>query len=144
MFRLNLSQRVIAFMFGISSQSRVSEAIDSVSQVLLERFVPRNLGYSHLNREQLMEHMRSSFSTVLDISPENIILILDGTYLYVEKSSDHDLQRRSYSSHKHRNLFKPMLVVTPDGYIVEAEGLYYSDGNYLILNLFRSLINSSH
>jgi hypothetical protein len=144
MFRLNLSQRVIAFMFGISSQSRVSEAIDSVSQVLLERFVPSNLGYSHLNREQLMEHMRSSFSTVLDISPENIILILDGTYLYVEKSSDHDLQRRSYSSHKHRNLFKPMLVVTPDGYIVEAEGLYYSDGNYLILNLFRSLINCSH
>jgi hypothetical protein len=129
MLRLNLSQRVIAFMFGVNSQSSVSEAIDTVSEVLLQKFVPLHLGYQHLTREELLHrHMRSSFTTILERDPDDLILILDGTYLYVEKPLDQDLQRRSYSSYKHRNLFKPMMVVTPSGYVLEAEGLYYSDG----------------
>jgi hypothetical protein len=127
LLRLNLSQRVIAFLFGVS-QSVVSDAIDAVSEVLLEKFVPLHLGYEHLSREQIMNHMRPTFTTILERDEEDMILILDGTYLYAEKSSNFYLQRRSFSSHKNRNLFKPMMVVCPDGYVIEADGLYFSDG----------------
>ena len=41
---------------------------------------------------------------------DQVIIVMDGTYLFVQKSSDHIFQRRSYSMHKHRNLVKPMII----------------------------------
>ena len=37
---------------------------------------------------------------------------MDGTYLYIEKSINNEMQRRTQSSHKHRHLVKPMLIIT--------------------------------
>jgi hypothetical protein len=127
MLRLNLSQRVLAFLFGISNQSVISTTIGTVSKILLTKFVPLHLGYKHLTRDQLMQHQRKMYHTILDRDEEDMILILDGTYRNVEKSTNFYIQRRSYNFKK-RNLFKPMMVVTPDGYVIEADGLYFSDG----------------
>jgi len=142
--RLNLSQRVLAFLFGIPNQSVISETIDAVSQVLSDKFVAKHLGYQHLNREELMTKMCSTYHTILERDLEDLILILDGTYLYVEKSSDFYLQRRSYSSHKHRNLFKPMVVTAPNGYVIEADGLYFSDGLNNDAKILNHMLNQAH
>jgi len=40
------------------------------------------------------------------------ILIADGTYMYIEKSSNYSFQRRPLSMHKGRPLVKPMVVNT--------------------------------
>lgn len=129
MLRLGLSQRVLRFLFGVRNQSCISDTIDKVAEVLMKEFVPKHLGYTHMEREELMsKHMRPIYTKVLERDDDDLILVLDGTYLYVEQSSDHYLQRRSYSSHKHRSLFKPMMVVLPSGYVLEAEGLYFADG----------------
>lgn len=55
------------------------------------------------------------------------MLVLDGTYVYVQKSSDYEFQRKVYSSHKNRSLVKPMMVVGTDGYILSAIGPYFAD-----------------
>ncbi len=47
------------------------------------------------------------------------ILVIDGTYLYTEKSSsDIEFQRQTYSGQKKRNLIKPMMVVATDGTLI--------------------------
>ena len=47
------------------------------------------------------------------------ILILEGTYVYVQKSNNSSMQRRSYSLHKKRSLVKMMMVVSSNGEIFE-------------------------
>lgn len=37
------------------------------------------------------------------------------------------LQRKTFSPHKKRNLLKPLYIVFPNGYIVEAAGPYFCD-----------------
>ncbi|VDI47387.1 Hypothetical predicted protein [Mytilus galloprovincialis] len=55
------------------------------------------------------------------------ILVLDGTYMYIQKSGNFHFQRRSYSLHKGRPLVKPMVVVTTTGYFVTVLGPYMAD-----------------
>lgn len=61
-------------------------------------------------------------------SDEKAILVLDGTYIYVQKSTDFAFQRRSFSMQKHRHLVKPMMIVSTTGYTVAAIGPYLADG----------------
>ncbi|OXA46688.1 hypothetical protein Fcan01_18211 [Folsomia candida] len=139
--RLNISQRVLAFLFGIKNQSTVSESISAVLDALMSTFVPLHSGYNHITREDLHEkHMRRFYTEILGVPPESLILILDGTYIFTQKASDFKLQRRSYSSHKKRNLFKPMMVVCPDGYIVEATGLFYGDCGNNDANILKKML----
>ncbi|XP_069107262.1 uncharacterized protein [Argopecten irradians] len=55
------------------------------------------------------------------------ILVIDGTYIYIQKSGQYLFQRRSYSMHKHKPLVKPMMFVTTSGYIVSVLGPYFAD-----------------
>ena len=41
---------------------------------------------------------------------DQLIIVMDSTYLYLQKSSNNEFQRRSFSMHKHRNLIKPMII----------------------------------
>jgi hypothetical protein len=59
--------------------------------------------------------------------PTVAILILDGTYLYCQKSACHRLQRPCYSMHKNRPRVKSMTIVSTDGYIVSVIGSYLSN-----------------
>ena len=41
---------------------------------------------------------------------DQLIIVMDNTYLYLQKSSNNELERRSFSTHNHRNLIKPMTI----------------------------------
>lgn len=56
-----------------------------------------------------------------------VIAIIDGTYAYIQKSSNYRVLRQSFSAHKGRHLLKPVMLVAPDGYILDIQGPYYSD-----------------
>ena len=72
-------------------------------------------------------HTRPLATELLADQLGRAILILDGTYIYCQKSANNMLQRRTYSMHKGRPLVKPMLVVTTTGYIVSCLGPYFAD-----------------
>jgi len=83
--RLNVSQRVIAFLFDCKHQSTVSEAFKTVLDTLCGSFTDSHVGYRHQSREQFMaNHMKMFFTKVLGLNEQQMVLLLDGTYLYSE------------------------------------------------------------
>jgi len=125
-----MSQRVLGILFGMNNISSVSRTIAAVLKSLSKNFVKSHLGFRHKTREDLLQnHSRRFFTTVLQADPEDLILVVDGTYLYIQQPTDMMAQKMTYSAHKHANLFKTMMVVCPDGYVLQSEGLYYADGN---------------
>lgn len=87
------------------------------------------LGFKHLTRDTVIQKQQRPLAKELFCpSDEKAILVLDGTYIYVQKSTDFAFQRRSFSMQKHRHLVKPMMIVSTTGYIVAAIGPYLADG----------------
>lgn len=143
--RLNVSQNVLAILFGLRSQSSVSRIIKSVMEAFEKSsFVDSHVGFGHTSRQELIEsHARKFFNSVLNVSEDNLVVILDATYLYIEKPSDHKLQRDTFSMHKHRNLVKTMFVVCPDGYLLAADGLYLANGKNNDANILEAMLLQS-
>ncbi|KAL0879449.1 hypothetical protein ABMA27_003200 [Loxostege sticticalis] len=118
------------------SRRTVEMWLHQVRYLLTEYFVPRNLGLNHIYRQQLVarnlaipQSLFASFEGV-----DRPIVIFDGTYCYVEKSSNYLYQKKNLYLHKYRNLVKPFLLVACDGHIIEVSGPYpatESDANIM-------------
>lgn len=106
-------------------------------------FVPHNLGFNHITREEVIQnHTRQLARNLMtvDVTSNPAILVLDGTYVYIQKSSNFAFARRSYSIHKHRPLVKPMMVVTTTGYIVSVLGPYLADSKNNDASILKHMI----
>lgn len=57
-------------------------------------------------------------------SGDKAVIIIDGTYIFIEKSSKIQFQKITYSMHKKSNLIKPFMIVYPDGFIAAVCGPY--------------------
>lgn len=86
-------------------------------------FVPKNLGFNSIQREALIRSV-SNMAKELYLKNKNnkAVIILDGTYVYCNKTQNYSKQRELYSTHKCRNLFKPMVFVTTTGQFIEVFG----------------------
>ncbi|XP_061196609.1 uncharacterized protein LOC133204881 [Saccostrea echinata] len=133
-----LDNQMLATLFNMT-KFQIRRAVHSARRALMKDFVPRNLGFAHITRNDIIDsHTRplaqQMFSTV---GSTPAILVLDGTYIYIQKSGNYTFSRRSYSMHKHRPLLKPMMIVSTTGYIVSVFGPYLADprnNDALILN----------
>lgn len=115
--------RRLATKFSIS-KSTLERKLAIARQCLTNNFVPRHLGINHMSREELVSRNLSIPVHVFGGDQETAIFVFDGTYLYVQTSSNFLFQRITYSLHKFRNLVKPFLIVCTDGYIVDVTGPY--------------------
>ena len=125
---------------------QVRRAIRSATKALKAKFVPDYLGFPHISRDEVIEHhtrplARELFAKTMTENPA--ILVLDGTYIYVQKSKNFSFSRRSYSLHKHRPLVKLMLVVTTTGYIVSMLGPYLADSKNSDANILNYIIKTN-
>lgn len=124
------SDGFLATTFEYSSRQAVSMAITTVRNSLMERFVPENVGLQSMERQAYIDRHVTDFANHLYNPEPNIpqaITYIDGTYLKVEVSSNFQVARQSYSTHKKYYLLKPALVIAPDGYILDVHGPYFSD-----------------
>lgn len=65
-------------------------------------YVPHHLGFSHIDHETFVrEHNTPLAKTLFTSNEKSAVLVLDGTYIYIQKSSNYKFQRVSYSLHKH-------------------------------------------
>ena len=111
--RLGLSNNVLACLFQLGPKRSVSRICHQMRKALMKNFVPKHLGFQHMDRKPVLTHHQSEIATkLLTESPSQVVLIADGTYIYCQKSSNNEFQRRTYSSHKHRHLVKPMIITT--------------------------------
>ena len=108
---LGLNNRVLTCLFHLKSKRIVSRIFHQVREALIKSFVPLNLGFQHISRDSVpFNHQIVLATELLTNEPDQIVLIADGTYLYCQKSSNNEFQRRTYSNHKHRHLVKPMII----------------------------------
>ena len=144
--RSGLSNKLLSVIFGITKSS-IRRAITSVRLTLMAKFVPNNLGLQHISREDLIENHTRQLATSLFTNDSGdssrLILVLDGTYIYIQKSQNHRFQRRSYSIHKGRPLVKPMVIVTTTGYYLTVVGPYLSDGKNSDAKILNHILNSN-
>lgn len=127
--RTGLPNTILSSIFNLSL-NQIQRITPSVREALMKNFVPRHLGFQHISHQELCLHHITPIARKLFTSEDNqdqAVLILDGTYIYIQKSHDYEFQRLSYSLHKNRPLVKPMMVVAPDGYIISVLGPYLSD-----------------
>lgn len=86
LLRNNVKQEMIAHNFS-TSQQVVSKTIDTVFSILEKEFVPKHLGYNHINREEaITKHSIYLTSKVLQQPESRICLIADCTYLLYRKT----------------------------------------------------------
>ena len=65
--------------------------------------------------EFVSKHTRPFVQHLLANGMHVAVLVLDGTYIYIQKSGNYSLHRHTFSGHKHRPLVKPVMVVGTDG-----------------------------
>ncbi|CAF1659052.1 unnamed protein product [Adineta ricciae] len=129
-FRLGLSNRVLATIFCLKDKRTISKLINQVRQALKTDFVPHHIGFNHIDRQSVIDHHQTAVATALLATNSNqLCVVMDGTYLPIQKSSNHPFQRRTYSMHKHKNLVKPMIITATDGYILSVFGPFLADGH---------------
>lgn len=125
---------MLASLFSIRNQSCISDTILQVARTLGKDFLKQNLGLGHLSRATaLRDHSRDMYYKLFEEHDKtSLFLIMDGTYVYVDKPSDFEIQKLTWSGQKKRNLIKPFMIVLPSGYILEASP-WFANGNDNIL-----------
>ena len=158
--RCGLSFSKICSMINhYNDKGNLSKIVKMVKTDLIHNFVPLHLGVDHVSREYLIENQTRLLTKEL-FNKTNLVLILDGTYIYCEKSSgetillffelifvnfqllliDNQLQRKLYSMHKYRHLVKFMVIVTTTGYILDVKGPYYGDSKNNDANITKDIM----
>ena len=107
-------------------KTTVSRTFHIVLEALSKTVVPKYLGTKHMTRAEAVTH---NITFTKCFCGDKVTLSLGGTYIYIPKSSDHKLQRSSYSGQKKRNLVKFMSVVFPDGYVLDTVGPLFGTEN---------------
>lgn len=80
--RSALSNKLLAVLFHMT-KFQVRKTIVSARTSLMRNFVPHNLGFNHITREELIQnHTRQLARNLLteDVTSDPAILVLDGTY----------------------------------------------------------------
>lgn len=111
--RLGISNDILATMFHIHGKRAVSKIIHQATNALINDFAPSHIGFSHISRHSVLKHHQTAIASALFTDDnEQVVIVMDGTYLFLQKSMNNELQRRTYSIHKHRHLVKPMIATT--------------------------------
>jgi len=138
--RTGMSHSILSSLFGIQRRT-IGKSIHSARKALMEDFVPNHLGLNHITRDDFIRlHTRDMAKNLFAEGKDVAILVADGTYMYIEKSSNYSFQRRSFSMHKGRPLVKPMMIVSTTGYILDVFGPYFADGKNNDANILNSLM----
>lgn len=107
----------IANIFNVS-RTTVQRLISKMRQVLKKDFVPIHVNFVR-DRDELLLHNTNMSNCLLDPEKQGkIVLVCDGTYIYVEKSQNYLHQKKTFSGQKMRNFIKVMNVTACDGTIV--------------------------
>ncbi|XP_061170430.1 uncharacterized protein LOC133179753 [Saccostrea echinata] len=140
-----LSNGLLATLCGFRCRRQVAEIIESARIAIVKDFVPHNLGFDHITRESIIENHTTDISKQLFSDPisNTVILVLDGTYIYIQKSASYKFQRLSYSVHKGRPLVKPFLITTTSGYIVEVFGPYLANGRNNDASILKTVMKTN-
>lgn len=84
--RLGLSNSLLAIMFELPDKRVVSRIINSARQAIMDEFVPYNLGFGHVTREEIIDRHTTNIARELlcDGANGTAVVVIDGTYVYIQ------------------------------------------------------------
>ncbi len=88
----------------------------------LNEFIVDNFGAKRTTRKDWLSQNTIQAKELYLKHEDQFIFIADGNYCYIQKSANHEFQRKTYSGQKKRNLVKPFLVCATDGTIIDIYG----------------------
>jgi len=136
-----INEALTGLLFGYAKSS-VSKIIKRVADILSRLYVPTELGASAWNRDKVLENVPDYVDILF---PEkNVVAIADGGYIEIGKSGDFEYQQKSYCSHKYFNCFKPMVVSTMNGKIINIYGFFYSNGYNSDSHIWDTIVNNNN
>lgn len=119
----------LAIMFSeTANKASISAYLKLVRESIFNDFVPLFLG-PQKGREFFLKHNTPTVKILHDLAEDHLALVVDGTYIHIEKSSNHHFQYKTYSGQKLDNLIKPFLTCCTDGYIVDIHGPFTAHDN---------------
>lgn len=128
-FRQGASYDSIAKQCGLTP-AKASKDIGVARNALTNDFVPNYLGFGNLSRDFLLRNTTDSARILhAQNDPNRLITVWDGTYIYIDKSANHEFQKLSFSGQKDRNFLRPMMCVTTNGYIIDVFGPFPASKN---------------
>ena len=102
---------MLGSVFRLKNKHSVSRIIHEVAETLSKDFIPYYLGFQQIKRDTVLRYHQTSFaSQLMRDRDDQLIIVMDNTHLYLQKSSNNELERQSFSMHNRRNLIKPMII----------------------------------
>ena len=77
------------------------------------------LGAENKTREFFVSHNTVSVNELFQLR-NKLAIVVDGSYIRIEKSLNNNFQYLTYSEQKKDNLLKPFLITCADGYIIDC------------------------
>ena len=116
------SNERLATLFNMSRR-KLERHLAVARECLTNEYVTLHLGLDHIDRENILaRNLMIPKNLYGNAENSKLILICDGTYIYINKSSNFLFQRLTYSLHKYQNLLQPFLIVASNGYIIDVVG----------------------
>lgn len=112
-----------------------------ISRVTVERYLKKvraamkeDFVFQHVNNIRNRDELISLNTTIgralfCNDNDDRVVLICDGTYIYVNRSRNYEFQKQTYTDQKKRNFLKIMICVTCNGTIIHALGPYKASEN---------------
>lgn len=107
--------------FGMGQKKQATQ-LKIVREALLADFVPHHLGFDSFDRNSLINNSSQMVRNIF--GGNKVVIVADGTYIYVNKSGNFDMQRKTYNDQKKRNFVKPMVFTATNGKIIEIFGIF--------------------
>ena len=102
---LGLSNRLLSITFDLPDKRTVSRILISARQALKVSFTSSNLGFGHVTRQCIIDQHTTAISQQLicDGGKDTAMLVLDGTYIYIQVNRYLNLSLNHFSlSRNHR------------------------------------------
>lgn len=137
--RTGESDRRLSTIFAVSRPT-ITLILKKIRQCLTQYLVPNNLGPNHMTHGDVVNRNLSIPNSLFANSDTSAKAIFDGTYIYLQKSSNYRFQKLTYSLHKYDNLVKPFMMVACDGHIIDAVGPFAATQTdaEIMTNLFQA------
>ena len=140
--KLGVSNSVLAAMVGVSDERQMGFIISSARDALVQHFVPNYLRLRHLTREEVIEkHTSPIASRLLTEGRTPCILVLDGTYLFIQVRyiSDSFFSERPLSRIEKPKQFSPVPDVQHAEETVVDQTYGHGNNNWIYSGYFPSL-----
>ena len=121
--RTGESDRRLATLFAVSRPT-LTTILNKIRECLTQYLVPNYIGLNHMTHMDIVNRNLSIPNALFSNENRPAIAIFDGTYVYLQKSSNYLFQKKTYSLHKYDNLVKPFMIVSCDGHIIDVVGPY--------------------